>query len=73
MMTVTPDPNTMIVISRVNKEPDCSVCVDEGPNQKCNPQSQRITSSQNMSVEFTCEDPQEVFSVEINREIGMNI
>lgn len=73
MMSVTPDPNTIIAISRVAKEPDCSVCLDEGPKQRCNPQGVRLTAPQNTSVEFTCPKPQEVFSVEINREIGKNV
>ncbi|XP_018542703.1 CUB domain-containing protein 1 [Lates calcarifer] len=50
-------------------EPDCKVCVDEAPNQKCNPRFQRITEPRNTSVEFTCPQPQDIFNVEINREI----
>lgn len=70
-MSVTPDPNTIVIISRVTKEPDCSVCVDQAPKQKCNPQTLRLAVPQNTSVEFTCPRPQDVFTVEINRKIGM--
>ncbi|XP_069548820.1 CUB domain-containing protein 1 [Brachyistius frenatus] len=69
MMSVTPDPNTIIKITRVTEEPDCDACVDQGPNQKCNPRSLKLTDPRNTSVEFTCPRPQDVFIVEINREI----
>ncbi|XP_008279124.1 CUB domain-containing protein 1 [Stegastes partitus] len=69
MMSVTPDPDTIITISRVGEDPDCSVCVDPPPNQKCNPRYLQLTDTRNTSVEFTCPRPQDVFSVEINREI----
>lgn len=73
LMSLTPDPNTIIIISRVSDEPDCSVCVNKAPKQICNPRQLRITESRNTSVEFTCPRPQDVFIVEINREIGMTI
>ncbi|XP_053302036.1 CUB domain-containing protein 1 [Pleuronectes platessa] len=69
MVSVTPDPKTLIIISRVSDEPDCSVCVGKAPEQKCYPKEMRITEPRNTSVEFTCPQPQEVFRVEINREI----
>ncbi|XP_022069363.2 CUB domain-containing protein 1 [Acanthochromis polyacanthus] len=69
MMSVTPDPETIIIISRVGEDPDCSVCVDDPPNQKCDPKYLRLTDHRNTSVEFTCPRPQDVFNVEINREI----
>ncbi|XP_056154697.1 CUB domain-containing protein 1 [Lampris incognitus] len=68
-MTVTADYNTNIMISRTNKEPDCSVCIDEEPNQKCSPKDLSLKDPRNTSVEFSCPQPQDVFSVEINREI----
>ncbi|XP_061598151.1 CUB domain-containing protein 1 [Cololabis saira] len=69
MMSVTPDPNTIIIVKRASSEPDCSVCVGEGAAKKCNTQVLRLTAPQDTSVEFTCPEPQTVFSVEINREI----
>ncbi|XP_035039349.2 CUB domain-containing protein 1 [Hippoglossus stenolepis] len=69
IMSVTPDPKTIILITRVSDEPDCSVCVDKAPEQKCNPRHLRIVDPRNTSVEFTCPRPQDVFRVEINREI----
>ncbi|XP_070778267.1 CUB domain-containing protein 1 [Enoplosus armatus] len=69
MMSVTPDPDTIIIISRVTSEPDCSVCENKAPKQICNPTYLRINDPRNTSIEFTCPRPQDVFSVEINREI----
>ncbi|XP_017275018.1 CUB domain-containing protein 1 [Kryptolebias marmoratus] len=68
-MSVTSDPNTIIIITKVTADPDCRVCVNEGSKQKCNPQTLRLTDPHNASVEFTCPQPQDVFNVEINREI----
>ncbi|XP_072226330.1 CUB domain-containing protein 1 [Leuresthes tenuis] len=69
LMSVTPDPDTIIIIRRMADEPDCSVCVDNAPNKRCNPQILRLSDPRNTSVEFTCPQPRDVFSVEINREI----
>lgn len=73
MMSVTPEPDTIVIISRVTHEPDCSVCVDEPPNQLCKPDVLTLRDPRNTSIEFTCPQPQDVFHVEINREIGMNV
>uniref|UniRef100_A0A3Q2YQT0 CUB domain containing protein 1a n=1 Tax=Hippocampus comes TaxID=109280 RepID=A0A3Q2YQT0_HIPCM len=69
MLSVTPDPETIIIISRDTVEPDCSVCVDKPPKQTCDPKIRILRESRNTSVEFTCPHPEEVFTVEINREI----
>ncbi|XP_061676391.1 CUB domain-containing protein 1 isoform X2 [Syngnathoides biaculeatus] len=69
MLSVTPDPETIIIITRDTMDPDCSVCVDKVPKQTCDPKSIILRESRNTSVEFTCPHPEEVFTVEINREI----
>uniref|UniRef100_UPI003AAE4447 CUB domain-containing protein 1 n=1 Tax=Centroberyx gerrardi TaxID=166262 RepID=UPI003AAE4447 len=69
MMSVIPDPDTRVIISRQTGEPDCSVCAGEEPNQKCDQKYLRLTDARNTSVEFGCPQPQDFFSVEINREI----
>ncbi|XP_073340583.1 CUB domain-containing protein 1 [Pagrus major] len=69
MMSVTPDPETIITIRRLSDEPDCSVCRDKEPKQICNPKFLTLKDPTNTSVEFTCPQPQDVFDVEINREI----
>ncbi|XP_034017126.1 CUB domain-containing protein 1 [Thalassophryne amazonica] len=69
MIAVTPDLDTTIsIIKRIN-EPDCTVCIDKGPSQKCNPRHLILTDARNTSVDFSCPQPQEVFSVEINKKI----
>ncbi|KAE8281979.1 CUB domain-containing protein 1 [Larimichthys crocea] len=69
MMSVTPDPDTIILIQREPGEPDCSVCENVAPKQKCNPRRLELKDPTNTSVEFTCPRPQDVFSVNINRDI----
>ncbi|KAG7500746.1 hypothetical protein JOB18_028164 [Solea senegalensis] len=69
MMSVIPDPSTSIIINRITDEPDCSVCINEPPKPICNSKQLRITEPRNISVEFTCPQPQDIFTVEINREI----
>ncbi|KAM8839979.1 CUB domain-containing protein 1 [Spinachia spinachia] len=69
MMSVMPDPDTIITISSVSSEPDCSVCMNEEPNQICKPTQLKLKDPFNTTVEFTCPQPQDLFAVEINREI----
>uniref|UniRef100_UPI0037E90619 CUB domain-containing protein 1 n=1 Tax=Semicossyphus pulcher TaxID=241346 RepID=UPI0037E90619 len=69
MMSVTPDPNTHIIISRMSDEPECSVCEKKDPTPTCDPKRLTLSDPRNTSVEFTCPQPQDVFKVEINREI----
>ncbi|XP_077362600.1 CUB domain-containing protein 1 isoform X2 [Festucalex cinctus] len=68
-LSVTPDPETIITISRDTVEPDCSVCVGKLPTQTCDPKFVILRESLNTSLDFTCPHPEEVFTVEINREI----
>lgn len=70
---MSPKPNTSITIKRVDQEPDCRVCEDKGSGQVCNPKQLTLKDANNASVEFTCPEPQGIFTVEINREIGMTI
>uniref|UniRef100_A0A8C5GCQ0 CUB domain-containing protein 1-like n=2 Tax=Gouania willdenowi TaxID=441366 RepID=A0A8C5GCQ0_GOUWI len=69
LLSVTPDPDTIIIINRMNQEPDCSVCMDQPPNQVCSDNFLQLRDLRNTTVEFTCPRPQDVFNVEINREI----
>lgn len=70
-MEVTPDPNTRIVITSTTPEPDCSVCKTVDSKQQCSTRQLRLSDPS--SVEFTCPKPQDVFSVEINRELGTEL
>ncbi|KAM6974153.1 CUB domain-containing protein 1 isoform 1-T2 [Tautogolabrus adspersus] len=69
MMPVTPDPNTIITIRKKADEPECSVCEKKEPSPICKTRELILRDPRNTSVEFTCPQPQDVFSVEINREI----
>lgn len=68
-MSVTPDPNTIVVISRDVKGPECQVCVDKEPPKTCNPKELTLTDASTTSVEFTCPNPHDIFNVQIIREI----
>lgn len=70
---MSPNPDTIIRVQRVVQEPDCSVCENKGSAQVCDPKHLTLKDATNASVEFTCPQPQEVFAVEINREIGTTI
>ncbi|XP_014905498.1 CUB domain-containing protein 1 isoform X1 [Poecilia latipinna] len=70
-MYVTSDPNTNLIITKVDKEADCQICVTEASKQTCKPQMYRLKNLRNASVDFTCPQPQKVFTVEINKDIGM--
>ncbi|XP_035283894.1 CUB domain-containing protein 1 [Anguilla anguilla] len=68
-MLVAPDIDTAIYIRRVDTGSDCTVCSHEGSNPpKCS-ESLTLKSTQNVSVDFTCPQPQDTFEVEINRNI----
>lgn len=69
MMSVQPDPDTIISISRSTSEPECNVCENKEPTPICKPNYFTLKDPRNTSVEFTCPQPQDIFNVEINREI----
>ncbi|KAL1255160.1 hypothetical protein QQF64_013221 [Cirrhinus molitorella] len=48
---------------------DCSVCKDEGPSQNCN-SNLKLTEAQPTIVTFSCSQPGDIFTVEINQEIA---
>lgn len=72
-ISVSPKPNTIIKVSRVAEEADCSVCTFQGSSQVCKPKQLTLANAANVSLEFTCPQPQDVFAVEINRKIGGTI
>lgn len=70
MMAVTADPGTTVAISRVTDEMECNVCTKGGSNPTCSPTELTLTNPQNTSLEFSCPQPQDVFSVQVKRKIG---
>ena len=69
-MSVTPDPNTIVFIRRDDTGPDCKVCDGGDPDKPCDSRELVLKVASVTSVTFTCDRPQDVFKVEINREIG---
>lgn len=72
MISVIPDPDTIIRITKIG-DADCSVCENKEPRPVCKPGSLTLRDPTNTSVEFTCERPQDLYTVEINREIGTKV
>lgn len=67
-LTVTPDRGTTLSIWS-SQTKGCKVCTGSGRSQQCNT-SLLLKDSTPVSVEFDCSRPQDVFSVEIVRNIG---
>ncbi|KAJ8334599.1 hypothetical protein SKAU_G00402380 [Synaphobranchus kaupii] len=68
-MVVAPELDTTINIKRVVEESDCTVCSNEGSEPPQCSESLKLASTQNISVDFTCPQPQDSFTVEIIRDI----
>ncbi|XP_054477696.1 CUB domain-containing protein 1-like [Anoplopoma fimbria] len=66
-LTVTPDRGTSLNISN-SQAKGCKVCTGAGRSRTCN-QSLVIRQSTSVTLEFECSRPQDVFSVEIVRNI----
>ncbi|KAK3512048.1 hypothetical protein QTP70_028651 [Hemibagrus guttatus] len=66
-LTVTTNDHTKVIISRPTEGLNCSVCVGEDSSQACGAK-QVITASQSTQVNFTCSRPQDIFTIEINRD-----
>ncbi|RVE67108.1 hypothetical protein OJAV_G00114840 [Oryzias javanicus] len=68
-MSVNVDQGIVVTIRRTAEEPECDVCEGEGPRQTCDPSYQRLPYNPNTTVEFTCPKPEEIFNMDINREL----
>ncbi|KAI4884255.1 hypothetical protein NFI96_014343 [Prochilodus magdalenae] len=66
-MIVVPDPNTWVVIRKKADGPECTVCVGEGPSRTCGSE-QILSEPQTTKVEFSCSKPQDLFTVEVNKD-----
>ncbi|XP_066531416.1 CUB domain-containing protein 1 [Hoplias malabaricus] len=71
-LSVVPDPNTRVIISRKKEGPECTVCVGEGTSRTCG-LIQTLSQSQNMTVEFSCLKPQDIFTVEVNMDLDCSM
>ncbi|KAK1805272.1 hypothetical protein P4O66_019622 [Electrophorus voltai] len=66
VLFVKPEPGTRVIIRRSSEESNCTVCVGEDP--ACS-KTKILSDPQNMTVEFTCPSPQDIFTVEVNRDL----
>ncbi|MCJ8746509.1 hypothetical protein PDJAM_G00142690 [Pangasius djambal] len=66
-VSVTTGRLTKVIISRMPEGPNCTVCVGEGSSQACDTR-RVISGDQTTQVNFTCSRPQDIFTIEINRD-----
>lgn len=71
-MVITVDPSTTVVISRDPEEPECGVCSVDGSTPNCSPTEKTLTNVENLSLEFSCPKPENMYSVKIKKNIGEN-
>ncbi|XP_015212312.2 CUB domain-containing protein 1 [Lepisosteus oculatus] len=69
-VALTPDASTVITISKLPSSSNCSVCTGDSP-KTCASKAE-LKRSVNATVRFTCENPQDFFTVDINKEIECN-
>lgn len=69
-MVVTVDPSTTVVLNRDPKEPECEVCSIDGPAPNCSPTEMTLTGVENHPLEFSCMNPQDVYTVKTKKIIG---
>lgn len=69
-MSTTVDSSTTVVVERNPGEPDCEVCSVGELARSCSPTEQMLSNVANLTLEFSCPTPQNVFSVTIAKHIG---
>ncbi|KAI1885617.1 hypothetical protein AGOR_G00205670 [Albula goreensis] len=68
-LTVTPDKGTTITISRQGTGgSSCNVCVKEGSKQQCTT-NLTLSNDQEILLDFTCDSPERLFTVDFKRKI----
>lgn len=67
-LTLAPDRGSTISI-RNRQVNGCKVCVGSGRSQQCGA-SREVRDSAPESVSFSCGKPEDVFAVEVSRNIG---
>ncbi|KAG5265056.1 hypothetical protein AALO_G00260950 [Alosa alosa] len=70
-MAVTPDQDTSVILRRKADGPECSVCLGAGPNPTCQ-SDLTLRESLNTTIQFTCEKPENIYTVEINRDFDFS-
>uniref|UniRef100_A0A3Q3J9I8 CUB domain containing protein 1a n=1 Tax=Monopterus albus TaxID=43700 RepID=A0A3Q3J9I8_MONAL len=68
-MVITIDSSTTVVVSRDPVEPACDVCSVDGPTPNCSPTEKTLTNVEKLSLEFSCQNPQDMYRVKIRKKI----
>lgn len=71
-MVVSVDSTTTVDISRAAGEPACEVCSVDESTRDCGLTEKTLTSVENLSLEFGCPKPENVYTVMIMKNIGKN-
>lgn len=71
-MTVTIGPSSTVVLSRDPGETECEVCVTDGASPQCSSTDQTLKSAGDISLEFRCLKPEDVFTMKMITIIGKN-
>ncbi|MBN3325912.1 CDCP1 protein, partial [Atractosteus spatula] len=69
-VALTTDASTFITLSKLQSSSNCSVCTGDSP-KTCSSKAE-LKRSVNATVRFTCTNPQDFFTVDINKEIECN-
>lgn len=69
-MVITADSHTTVVLSRDVDEPECDVCSVDVTTRDCSLTTKTLTNVKNVSLEFSCTNPEKMYSVTIERNIG---
>uniref|UniRef100_A0A3Q3WW93 Uncharacterized protein n=1 Tax=Mola mola TaxID=94237 RepID=A0A3Q3WW93_MOLML len=68
-MVLSVDARTTVVVSRDPQEPECDVCSVDGSTPNCSPTEKTLTNVGNLTLEFSCPKPQNMYSVKIKKSI----
>lgn len=69
-MMASVDSSTTVVLERDPGEPDCEVCSVDGSTRSCSPTEKVLSNAVNLTLEFSCLAPQNVFGAKIMKHIG---
>lgn len=72
-MVLTLDSHTTVVVSRDVEEPECDVCYVDGATSDCSSTKKTLTNVKNVSLEFSCSNPEKMYSVKIKKNIGEQV
>ena len=65
------DPGTTVTVQRDPEQVDCDVCSSDGSTANCSPTGTTLLSG-NLTLDFSCPGPQNVYSVTMKKRIGQS-